>query len=146
MFEQSCLIEIRSIIVLFHLTKTSNIMFKLRLYKLLGIFIPYFKNKYMTEIQNQLKRLFDTLIDKYEDKSLFGMTEISNTSKINSIAYTITHASASMLVRIEYLDFKILIEFTGMIFPTREESVKMIKLIEYLESIPQEELLKKITF
>jgi len=118
-------------------------MFKLRLYKFLGIFIPYFKRKLMTEIQNKLKGLFNNLINQYDNKNLFGTGEILNTSKSNSIAYTITHASSSMLCRIEYFDNKVVFEFSGMVFPTREELSKMNKLIEHIESIKQEELKEK---
>lgn len=113
---------------------------KLRFYKFLGIFIPYFKRKFMTEIQNRLKWLFDSHIDQYSDKNSFGMSEISNSSKQNCIGYTTTHRSASMLIRIEYFDNKIVFEFSQMSFNTRDELSTMTKLIEYLESIPQEEL------
>lgn len=115
-------------------------MFKLRLYKFLSTFIPYFKRKFMTEIQNVLKRIFDDLINQYDNKNLFTIIIISNSLKPNCTGYTITHESASMIVRIEYFDNKIVFEFSSMTFNTREELSKMNNLVEYIESIPQEKL------
>lgn len=120
-------------------------MFKLRLYKFLSIFIPYFKRKLMDAIYNAIKNEFDNRIKNYEKRELFNLNLIDNLGKRYAIKYSGLCQEVEFSIEVDYIDEQIIFShYIGESYS--EASFEVTDFIRWIVKMPKEDLIKKITF
>ncbi len=121
-------------------------MFKLRLYKFLSIFIPYFKRKLMSEIYNLIKNNLDNHIRKYDKKNLFTLSLINNLEKIYAVKYITKYKGVDFSIEVEYIDEKIIFAtFIGESHSS-EASLEITDFMKFILIMLKEDLTRQIQF
>jgi hypothetical protein len=121
-------------------------MLKLRLFKFLGIFIPYFKRKLMDAICNHLKNAVNNRIKEYDKKHLFAIKLITHNLTKYSIEYSIQYQTVNFSIGIEYVDNHIDFSFVNDSVLSITSLLEISYFVEFLRLMPQEELKRKFTF
>ncbi|UWY26921.1 hypothetical protein N4T20_14450 [Flavobacterium sp. TR2] len=85
-------------------------MFKLRLYKFLSIFIPYFKKKMNQVILNHIENHIQNQINDYKNKRLFKFHEFNKEYNKDENSYIVT-------INIEYQD---ILFYVGLKYQSNE--------------------------
>ncbi len=122
-------------------------MLKLKLcfFKFLGIFIPYFKRKFMnTVIYNHLKNEVENHLKKYDKESIFVRSLIINTEKPLTVIYSITFQDVIFKIGIEYVNNQIKFSFTTDAIPSNTIFFEIADFLKHVESMPQEDLKRRI--
>lgn len=118
-------------------------MFKLRLYKFLSTFIPYFKRKLMDEIYNSIKNEFDNRIRKYEKRELFNLNLIDNLEKKYAVKYSGFCQEVEFSIEVEYIDEQLIFShYMGVSYS--EASFEITDFIRWIVKMPKEDLIRRI--
>lgn len=122
-------------------------MFKLRLrlYKFLGIFIPYFKRKFMnTVLYNHLKNEVDNRIKEYGKH--FEMKLITKLENPCNFKYTSTYQGVKFSIEIKYIENQIKFSsFIDMSYSSRT-TFEISCFLNFVEDIPQEDFNRRMKF
>jgi hypothetical protein len=124
-------------------------MFKLRLYKFLSIFIPYFKRKFMNK-DTMVRYVNNTVSDhlkKYNNNKNFtikpNIITWSNTvGQEIKIGYNVTYQSIDFVISIKYFEDSVEIKFSGSLNNCDEELREITSFYSYFRSINKDELKK----
>lgn len=121
-------------------------MFKLRLYKFLSIFIPYFKRKLMNEIYNAIKNAVDYHIKEYNKKNLFDLSLSNSLAKEFAVKYSGMYKTVDFSIEVKYIDNDI--KFSTYIDASNstEASFEITDFIRWIVQMPKEDLIKRIQF
>ena len=121
-------------------------MFKLRLYKFLSTFIPYFRRKLMNEIYNAIKNALNNRIKSYPNEIFSQTLSTINPETPYIIKYATIYMGVSISIEIEYTKGQI--KFNPFIGAINSSSIlsEINNFVMFIESMPQEDLMKRINF
>lgn len=117
-------------------------MFKFRLFKFLGKFIPYFKRKMMNK--NTIKNYVDNFVfqhlRKYQKSDSFRIISnrntFSNTTGIQTkIYYDIIYENISFDILVEYLEGNTTIKFNGNLHECDDELIEITSFYSHFRSL-----------
>lgn len=120
-------------------------MFKIRLYKFLSTFIPYFRRKLMIEIYNAIKNAFDNRIEEYNKKNLFILSLINNLEKEYAVKYSGVYQEVQFSIEVEYIDGQLIFShYMGVSYS--EASFEITDFIRWIVKMPKEDLIRRIQY
>lgn len=128
-------------------------MFKLRLYKFLSIFIPYFKRKFMNKdtMVNHINNMVNNHIKNYNNISSYNIDQgnimCSNTTGQEiKIGYNVTYQNIDFVISIRYFEDSVEIKFRGSLNDCEDELIEISNFFTYFRAINKDDLKKIFDF
>ena len=109
-------------------------MIKLRLYKFLSIFIPYFKNA------------FENRINEYKKINLFTIKRLFNSAKPYRFIWNINYEDIIFLIEVEYINNQTEFSFSCQLISSTIALFEMSDFVKFIESMPQDDLKRQFEF